>query len=184
MTSPWVVAHLVTTGLGPIYDGISHLLVSPDDLLPVLAIGVLAGLNGAAAGRRALFTLPAAWVLGGTVGYAVGGPALPDGVAACSSLVVGVLVAASPRLSPGLLTGLACLIGLLHGWLNGAAIAGAQREILGLAGIALTTFVLIALAAALAVSLRSATARLVLRVAGSWIAAIGLLMLGWSLRGA
>ena len=59
----------------------------------------------------------------------------------------------------------------------------AQREVLGLAGIAITTFVIIALVAALAVSLRSATARIVLRVAGSWIAAIGLLMLGWSLRG-
>jgi len=183
MTIPLLVAHLVTTGLGPIYYGISHLLVSPDDLLPVLALGVLAGLSGATASRRALFALPVAWLLGGAVGYAIGRPVLADGVAACSSMVVGALVAASPRLSPGTVTGLACVIGLLHGWLNGAAIAGAQRDALGLAGIAGTTFVLIALVAALAVSLRSAAARIALRVAGSWIAAIGLLMLGWSLRG-
>ena len=26
-------AHLVNTGLGPFYDGISHLTMSPDDLL-------------------------------------------------------------------------------------------------------------------------------------------------------
>jgi urease accessory protein len=164
MTIPPLVAHLVTTGLGPIYDGISHLLVST-------------------AGRRALFALPPAWLIGGATGYAMGAPVLADGVAACSSLVVGALVAASPRLSPATVTGLACVIGLLHGWLNGAAIAGAQRDVLGLAGIAGTTFVLVALVAALVVSLRSATARIVLRVAGSWIAAIGLLMLGWSLRG-
>jgi len=31
-------AHLVTTGLGPIYDGISHVLMSPDDLVPILAM--------------------------------------------------------------------------------------------------------------------------------------------------
>jgi hydrogenase/urease accessory protein HupE len=49
-------AHLVTTGLGPVYDGISHVLLSPDDLLPVLVLGLLAGLNGPVAGRRALFT--------------------------------------------------------------------------------------------------------------------------------
>ena len=39
-------AHLVTTGLGPVYDGISHVLLSPDDLLPVVAMALLAGLNG------------------------------------------------------------------------------------------------------------------------------------------
>ena len=31
-------AHLVTTGFGPFYDGISHLAVSPGDLLGVLAV--------------------------------------------------------------------------------------------------------------------------------------------------
>ena len=45
-------AHLVTTGLGPIYDGISHVLLSPDDLVPVVAMALLAGLNGPTAGRR------------------------------------------------------------------------------------------------------------------------------------
>lgn len=179
---PMLVAHLVTTGLGPLYDGISHVLVSPDDLLPVLALGALAGLNGAPAGRRALFALPGAWLLGGALGYATGGPLLPEGVAAGSSLLVGALVAASPRLSPSMVTVLACAVGLLHGWLNGTALAAAQRDALGLLGIVSTTFVLVALLAALAVSIRSTTARLVVRVAGSWVAAIGLLMLGWNLR--
>ncbi|HSQ70879.1 MAG TPA: hypothetical protein VLM87_00525, partial [Rubrivivax sp.] len=48
-------AHLVSTGIGPVYDGIAHLFVSVEDLLPVLAIGLLAGLNGAPAGRWLLF---------------------------------------------------------------------------------------------------------------------------------
>ena len=39
-------AHLVTTGLGPLYDGISHLFLSFEDLLPVVALALLAGLNG------------------------------------------------------------------------------------------------------------------------------------------
>jgi len=33
------------------------------------------------------------------------------------------------------------------------------------------------------VSLRPAWSRIAVRVAGSWLAAIGLLMIGWSLRG-
>ena len=42
---------------------------------------------------------------------------------------------------------------------------------------------LVALASACVVSLRAGWARIAVRVAGSWVAAIGLLMLGWSLRG-
>jgi hypothetical protein len=44
-------------------------------------------------------------------------------------------------------------------------------------------FVLIVFAAAFVVQLRVQWARIAVRVAGSWIAASGLLMLGWSLRG-
>jgi hypothetical protein len=55
---------------------------------------------------------------------------------------------------------------------------------MALLGIAAVTFVLVALVSALVVSLRAAWARIAVRVVGSWIAAIGLLMLGWGLRGA
>ena len=47
-----------------------------------------------------------------------------------------------------------------------------------------TLFVTVALAAALVVALRAPWTRIAVRVAGSWIAAIGLLLLGWSLRAA
>jgi len=43
-------------------------------------------------------------------------------------------------------------------------------------------FVLVALAAAFVVRLRADWARIAVRVAGSWIAASGLLMLGWAVR--
>jgi hydrogenase/urease accessory protein HupE len=177
-------AHLVTTGLGPLYDGVSHVLLSPDDLLPVLALGLLAGLNGPAAGRRALFVLPVAWLIGGAAGLIASGASPSGAPAAGSFLVLGVLTASDRRLSPALVAAIAAALGLLHGWLNGVAIADAQREGLGLMGIAGAIFVLVALAAAIVVSARPAWARVVVRVAGSWVAAIGLLMLGWSLRGA
>ena len=176
-------AHLVTTGLGPVYDGISHLLMSPDDLLPVLAMALLAGLNGKAAGRLALFVLPACWAMGGLSGFAAGKPLLPGAVVALSFLVLGGLTAADRRLSPAVVSSFAAALGLLHGFLNGAGIATAGREALALAGIVTAIFVLVALVAAFVVSLRAPWARIVVRVAGSWIAAIGLLMLGWSLRG-
>jgi hypothetical protein len=49
--------------------------------------------------------------------------------------------------------------------------------------VSLAVFVLVALVAALVVSLRAQWVRVTVRVAGSWIKAIGLLMLGWTYRG-
>ena len=103
---------------------------------------------------------------------------------ALSLLALGGLTAASSRLSPAWATVFAVALGLLHGGLNGAAIAAAEREASGLVGIAGTVFVVVALAAASAVSLRAAWARVAVRVAGGWIAAVGLLMLGWAFRAA
>jgi urease accessory protein len=40
-------AHLMNTGFGPFYDGLAHPLMSPEDLLPVAAMTLLAGLGGA-----------------------------------------------------------------------------------------------------------------------------------------
>jgi hydrogenase/urease accessory protein HupE len=177
-------AHLVTTGLGPVYDGISHLLVSPDDLVPVLALALLAGLNGPTAGRSALFALTGAWLLGGVGGFVAAAPSLPPASTAVSFLLLGVLTAMDRRLSARLVAGLAVAVGLLHGWLNGVSLALAQREGLGIAGIVGATFVVVAVACAAVVSLRIPWTRIAVRVAGSWVAAIGLLMLGWSLRGA
>ena len=54
----------------------------------------------------------------------------------------------------------------------------------GLFGISSMLFVLAAIAAALVISLSAAWTRVVVRVAGSWIVAVGLLMLGWMAKGA
>lgn len=176
-------AHLVTTGLGPYYDGATHLLQSADDLLPALCLALLAGLNGKAAARRALFLLPAAWWLAGLAGYAMRSAPLPGLVAALSLLAAGLLTALDLRLSEPSVAGLAALLGGLHGWSNGAALAADGREAQGLAGTALALFVLVALVAAGTVTIRRPGLRVAVRVAGSWGAAIGLLMLGWALRG-
>ena len=176
-------AHLVTTGLGPVYDGISHLFVTFDDLIPVVAMALLAGLNGPAAGRRALFALPVAWFAGGVAGYQSGVAHLPAGVTSLSFLALGVLAAADRRLAPPVVAALAAAMGLMHGWLNGAGIAAAGREASGLVGIVGAIFLLAALVSAGVVSLRRPWTRIAVRAAGSWIAAVGLLFLGWSLRG-
>jgi hydrogenase/urease accessory protein HupE len=174
-------AHLVTTGLGPVYDGIGHLVMTPEDLIPALALALFAGLRGAAPGRRALFFLPLAWFVGGLLGVTIEGlPTLP--VAAVSFFVLGVLVAADLNLSQKLFAAIVVVVGIVHGVLNGVALKEGAG-ILGLIGIMVTLFVLIALVSALIVSLKKPWTRIVVRVAGSWVAAIGILMFGWLFRG-
>jgi hydrogenase/urease accessory protein HupE len=173
-------AHLVTTGLGPVYDGIGHLVLTLEDLVPVIALALLAGLGGAAAGRRILFLLPVAWLAGGIVGTQAGS-ALSFPVAALSFLVLGLLTAADLRLPAWVVTALGVVFGLMHGLFNGIALREGAG-ILGLLGIASALFVLTALMVAFVVSLRRPWTRIAVRVAGSWVAAMGLLMIGWTFR--
>ena len=174
-------AHLVTTGLGPVYDGIGHLVMTPEDLIPVLALALYAGLRGAVQGRRALFILPVAWFVGGLLGVLmIGLPELP--VAPVSFVILGVLVAADLYISSTLFTAVVLIVGFVHGVLNGVALREGPG-VLGLIGIMVTLFVIVTLVSAFTVSLKRPWSRVVVRVAGSWVAAIGMLMFGWLLRG-
>jgi hydrogenase/urease accessory protein HupE len=173
-------AHLNSSGLGPIYDGAMHFLASPEDLVPALALAFFAGLRGAAQGRRALFVLPAAWLVGGLVG--LGAPAASGSavVSAVGFLVLGALVAADAKLPQFVTTCLATLLGLYHGYLNGTGMGSTVDAAAALLGLVGTVFILMAIAAAFVVRLSAGWSRIAVRVSGSWIAATGLLLLGWA----
>ena len=176
------MAHLVNTGFGPFYDGIVHVLATPEDLLLIVALTLLAGLRGAPCGRAVLCVLPVAWlagaVAGGMTGLAVDIPVL----SAALLIAVGALVAVDLRLSLIWVTALALTCGVLHGYFNGASLARARVSGLAVVGIASAVFVLVSLLSGQVTALRAYWTRIVVRVAGSWLTAIGLLMLGWALR--
>jgi hydrogenase/urease accessory protein HupE len=175
-------AHLNSTGMGPIYDGWMHFVTSLDDVIPVLALALLAGLRGTSYGRRALFVLPAAWLLGGLLGLTA--PATSESAAASSLwfLLLGGLVAADAELSLSVLTIVVTLLGLHHGHLNGMGLGTSVASAVALLGITSSVFTLVTLAAASVVQLRAEWVRIAVRVVGSWIAACGILMFGWAMR--
>lgn len=174
-------AHMVSSGVGTVYDGVLHFLLAPSDALAVLALALFAGQNGTAVGRMVVFLLPVSWLVGSVAGFSLSpiGPTLPTWP---SLLILGCLVAANVRL-PGLaVVALAVVLGLVHGFLNGTAMAAAQASPATLVGIVAAVFMLVSLACAATVTRTRPTEQIAVRVLGSWTGAIGLLALGWSLR--
>jgi hydrogenase/urease accessory protein HupE len=176
-------AHLVETGFGAFYDGIAHVALTPADLLVVLALALLAGQRGAAAARYALFALPLAWLAGGLLGaHWPEAGALPLATT-LSFALAGALVALNAKLRDASVAALALAAGLLHGLANGATMSPGGASALALGGATAAVFCLMAVVAAEVAALPVAWPRIAVRVGGSWIAAAGLLMLGWLARG-
>jgi urease accessory protein len=175
-------AHLMNTGFGPFYDGLAHPLVTPEDLLPVVAISLLAGLRGARAGRAVVFLLPAAWLSGMVLGRAVAPPGAATWLTPALTIALGALVAADRDLPLPAMAGAAVVLGVVHGWLNGAGLAPAGAGLTAVLGVTCTIFTAATLLAGGVFSLKPPWTRIVVRVVGSWLAAIGLLMLGWAAR--
>lgn len=181
LTPSVATAHLVTTGMGPVYDGIGHLLLTPEDLLPALGAALYAGMLGPRAGRQLLFLFPLGWLAGGITGlFFVGQPI--DLLSALILLILGALIATDMTLSIYSFTLLAITMSLLLGFFNGLSLKDGPG-IFGLIGISVVLFVLMGVISALVVSLKRPWTRIVLRVSGSWMMAIGLLMVGWYIRG-
>jgi urease accessory protein len=184
MAMPLILpAHLVSTGFGPFYDGLLHLLTSPSDLLPALALALLAGLQGRAASRRVVFLLPAALLVGAVLGLVLPTSVPVVQIGTVAFLVLGGLVAADVAVSARWMGLLAVGVGLVLGYANGSALSLAGYSLGAVLGMTAGVFVLVVLAAAGVTALRAPWGRIAVRVAGSWIAAVGLLMIGWSLRG-
>jgi hydrogenase/urease accessory protein HupE len=176
-------AHLVSTGLGPFYDGFAHVLFAPEDALAVLALALLSGMSGISAGRAVLFTLPVAWCIGALIGLqAPAAPSVPW-LTIATFLGLGILIAVNCRLSASAAAGLSITVGFAHGYFNGSVMTAASFDLSMLAGTLASMFFMIAVVAAVVASLRAPWMRIAVRTLGSWIAAGGLLLLGWTLRG-
>jgi hypothetical protein len=185
-------AHLVTTGLGPVYDGIGHWATTPEDIIPVVALAILAGLRGAQTGRRLMFIVPVTWLFGGLVGMLIATPPglsrpVLSGIISATFLAPGLLALSDLPVPSVAVAVLAAIVGVVHGFLDAGGLrsegATTTVGILQFVGMTLELFVLMTLLAAFVLSLRQPWTRVAARVAGSWIAAAGLLLLGWSLRG-
>jgi hypothetical protein len=159
-------------------DGAWHFVLSPDQFLPMAAFALLAGLRGPVHARRLMFVLPVAWLVAVMVAIP-----LPAGWAsaamAAAFLLTGGLLAADIKLTQTLIAILAVMLGTVSGGVYGAE----DGSLLASLGAAATIFVLVALVSSAVLSLRAGWRVIAVRVLGSWTAATGLLLVGWTLHG-
>lgn len=176
------LAHLAPTGLGPWGDGMAQLVLQPSQLLLVLGLVLLAAQGGAACCDRLPLLLPGAWLLGSLVGLSLGSELLQ--ALACTALLtaIGLLTALGVRLGPRafLLVGAGTVIPVAL--VAGSAMAGHQGALAALLGQVVAIAVLVAVLLQPLSPPQPRWLAIGLRVAGSWIAAAGLMMLAWLAR--
>ncbi len=179
-------AHAASPQAGSFYAGLLHPLTAPEHVLSMVALGLLAGQHGLNKGQGLLLVFPAAMALG--AGLALRHPALGwvSLLNIGSVALFGGLVAATWRVPAALLYALALLFGMTHGYANGAAITPNLSPavfILGLVTAALLVLGYSMAGTAYLLRLKPAWLSIAVRVAGSWITAVGILVLGMMVRG-
>ncbi|NPU10969.1 hypothetical protein HL666_09365 [Bradyrhizobium sp. 83002] len=181
-------AHIVSARLGDFYAGALHPLLTMQDVVVWIALGLLAGSLGAAGGRWLVMVFPLGLCAG--LAFAVGSGVAPASplVDAATILVLGLLLAAALRIPVTLLSAIALLLGVIRGAANAGELGPQSDRLLYAAGLAAAGYVTITLVMALALTLRrpetepvSSWRGIAVRAVGGWVAAIGLMMAGLSL---
>lgn len=183
------LAHELTSQYGPFLGPALHVFTEIDHLSAFAVTGLLAGQQEPSQSRsRVLLAFMAALTTGMSLPFLLPGldafEAIERESSAGSTLAIGVLVAAAARLPIGIVALAAATLGGVHGVANGLAIAGSPAPIPSVLGAGAAALVVAASMAALARMLRATLGHgsTVVRVLGSWIAALALMLLGLALR--
>jgi len=177
-------AHTAAKGAGDFYAGLLHPVTALEHVLPFVTLGLLAGQQGTKA-QSAVLVFALTLMAGAALALWV--PALPYValVNILSAVLLGILVAAAWRLPLTLFYGITALFGLSHGFANGTAMSEGLKPYLFIPGIGLAGLLTTAYGMIMTDFLLRQKANwmhIAVRVAGSWIAAIGLLVLATSAR--
>lgn len=169
-------AHGASAALGGFGGGFIHPLLEPAHLLSVITVALLLGQPGLRRSRDALFALAAGLLLG-LVLAALGRGGDADAALLVLAAIAGVLVAIGHSWPPPLLGAIAAAAGAGIG-LGSAPDGGTPvQRTLALAGAFVGACLWIGDGALLVGLLQRPWGRLLVRVVGSWMAAVALLVL-------
>lgn len=176
-------AHLASTRFGEFYSGLLHPWLSLQYILPWLALSLLAGLQGKLMSRWLVFFFPVFVAFGVMFAYWFGQPSWLPIANLILIAAMGLLLAWSPAISPLLFTGIMLLNGLIQGVANVALELRGNEQVLYILGVCAAAYLCAVLISAVSYSSsqRYVVSRVALRAIGGWVAAVGIMVSGFSL---
>jgi urease accessory protein len=176
--APAAHAHDALPGAHTFLAGLLHPLTAFEHVLPLLALGMLAGQRGLDRGQGLLVAFPLAFACGALATTLLALPPAPDAINAGTALIVGVFVALAFALPRLWMYAIVALVGAIHGLGNGVAMDGSFVPFLLGGTLCATLLFGYAFALTHQVLKRATTWRpIAVRALGSWIAAFGVLTL-------
>ncbi len=189
LSSSFAHAHLSSGGMSDFYVGVLHTVESLQSLLTLLVLGLFLSQQAAQQGltriNRSIFLFFVTIIIG--VFIFTGGTHFSSIVLVnlTAIIVLGILVAFAKKL-PVLVVYLVTLpMGLIHGYVIGTAIDPGRSIMLYAIGVGLVSFFSILFVCVLtdrAVLSERVWPPIIIRVLGSWLAAIGIMMTAFLLR--
>lgn len=170
-------------GVGGFYAGMLHPLTAIEFLLPMIALSLLAGQQSRESAIAILVTFPLSLAAGASLGIPSRVPSIVAWVNLRPMAVLGLLVAARP-LPPSVAADVGTLLGLTIGLADCAELGGQVSPWRFIPGLALAGLLLVTYGIGSVRRLSAPWIRIGFRVIGSWIAAVGILVLSlrWAHR--
>jgi urease accessory protein len=164
-------------GVGDFYAGMLHPMISVECVLPIIALSLLAGQQNRRTAIGILLSFPITSVLGAWLGLIEPVSPFVAVINTAAMAVLGILVALNRSLPLEVSVILSSVLGLTVGWANGGELTSDTSAYRFIPGLAVVGFLLISYGIGLVRSLNMPWAKTAVRVTGSWIAAIGILVL-------
>ena len=165
-------------GVGDFYAGMLHPVTAIETLLAILALSLLAGQQKRDNAVQLLFVFPAALLVGAVIASFRPAPSVLGLAQLAFTAILGVLVALARPLPAWFVSVLAAALGIAAGWSNAGDLTGDVSRFRFVAGLIVVGLLLITYGIGVVRRLAVPWSQIAVRVVGSWIAAIGILVLG------
>jgi urease accessory protein len=165
-------------GVGDFYAGMLHPVITIETVLPLIALSLLAGQQRREAAIQLLVAFPAALIAGALLATSGSAPSYLGVVQLILTAAFGILVVIARRIPTWLLVVLGAVLGISVGWANAAELVGQLSRFRFIAGLAVVGLILLVYGNGLVRNLKTEWTQIAVRVVGSWIAAVSILVLG------
>ena len=165
-------------GVGDFYAGMLHPVVTIETVLPMVALSLLAGQQRRETAIHLLAAFPAALIVGALLASLGIAPSRLGIVQLILTAGLGILVAFARRVPSWLLVALGAVLGISAGWANAAELVAQASRFRFIAGLAVVGLLLLVYGNGLVRNLKWEWTQIAVRVVGSWIAAVSILVLG------